>query len=180
MKKWVKILLFSLLGISMVLSGLYFYSWYAYNKKYLPSQDRYTERTAYIDANTSLLSEGFQTCSDYIFDYYNPERPTYNTGKNGLRTFILENYKNNGYTDSGYLNIRFVINCEGETGRYVMHENDLNLVPKKFDPKLREQLFKLTSSLDKWNPNVISGNKVDSYMYLSYRIENGEITEIIP
>ncbi|MEO1485430.1 MAG: hypothetical protein AAFU57_06775, partial [Bacteroidota bacterium] len=87
---------------------------------------------------------------------------------------------NRGYTDSGYLNIRFVINCEGVAGRYIIHENNLDLEPTPLNPDMVEQIFELTAQLKQWNPNVIRGNIWDSYMYLSYRIENGEITEILP
>ncbi|MFD0796083.1 hypothetical protein ACFQZJ_01315 [Maribacter chungangensis] len=180
MKNWVKILLFSLLGLGLMLGGVYMYTWYTYYKRYVPSTNVYMQRVGYIDPDIAVFSEGFEPCGDYIFDYYNPERARYGEGKNGLRKFILNNFNTNDYTESGYLNIRFVINCKGETGRYVLHENDLNLVPKRFNPKLKEQLLKLTLALKNWNPNVINGNKVDSYMYISYRIEDGKITEIIP
>jgi len=153
---------------------------YFFYQKYVPSQNVYMERIAYINPDKALLSEDFDTCHDYIYDYYNPERPSYITGKKGLRKYILDNYRNNSYTDSGYLTVRFVINCKGKTGRYVIHENDLDLIPKKFNEELKDQLFELTTDLDQWNPNVIRGNKVDSYMYISYRIENGEIIEILP
>lgn len=129
----------------------------------------------------SLLSEGFEVCdTNYIIQYYNPERATYSKGKNGLRKFILSNYENRNYSDSGYLNIRFIINCKGEAGCYVIHENDLNLTPKTFNEDLKQQLFLLTTQLKKWNPNFTYEKHRDSYMYISYRIENGEITEIIP
>jgi len=180
---WKKIrkITFIILGaIGLIIGGLYLFAWYTFNKKHLPSENQFEHRIAYIDPENSLLSEGFETCYDYIYDYYNPERPTYISGKNGLRKFIHKNYKNNGYSDSGYLNIRFVINCKGETGRYVVHENDLNLIPKKFTPELKKQLFELTTQLNEWNPNFIRGEKVDSYMYISYRIEHGEIIEILP
>ena len=93
---------------------------------------------------------------------------------------MLSKYKNKGYTDSGYLNFRFIVNCKGEVGVYVIHKNDLDLIPKKFDEDLVGQLFKITSSLKKWQPNFMRGSERDFYMYLSYRIEDGEITEIIP
>lgn len=180
MKKWVSVT-FVFLGSTGVIIGIfYMVGHYFFHQKYVPSENVHTERIAYIDPETAMLSDGFETCGEYIFDYYNPERPTYTKGKNGLREFILTNYKNKGYIDSGYLNIRFVINCKGETGRYVIHENDLDLIPKKFNKELKDQLFKLTTQLNQWNPNVIRGKKVDSYMYISYRIENGEIVEILP
>ena len=150
-------------------------------ENFIPTKNAFTTDAHYIDPENSLLSEGFEVCDEnFILQYYNPERATYSQGKNGLRSFILSNYKNKNYTDSGYLNIRFVINCKGEAGRYVIHENDLNLVPKTFTKDLKDQLFELTTHLKKWNPNFTHDMYRDSYMYISYRIENGNITEIIP
>lgn len=185
-KKIQKITFIILGAIGLTLVGIYTFTRYSSNKKYVPSDNQYENRVAYIDSENSLLSEGFETCDEYIFDYYNPERATYSSGKNGLRKFILNNYKNNGYSDSGYLNIRFVINCRGQAGRYIIHENDLNLEPQQFNKNLKQQLFDLTVQLKEWNPNKINFKKddkivaVDSYMYISYRIENGEIIEILP
>lgn len=179
-RKVVRVLLYFFTTVLIILVGIIAYFYYLKDYKYIPSTNKFEKRVAYIDPETSLLSEGFETCGDYIFDYYNPDRATYSKGKNGLRNFILNNYKNRNYSDSGYLNIRFVINCKGKAGRYVIHENDLDLNPRKFSEDLKTQLFKLTTQLKSWNPNIINGEKRDSYMYISYRIENGEITEIIP
>lgn len=148
---------------------------------YIPTENAFSNDAHYIDPETALLSDRFEVCDEnYILQYYNPERATYSKSKNGLRNFIVSNYRNNNYTDSGYLNIRFVINCKGETGRYVIHENDLNLEPTTFTTALKDQLFELTAQLKKWNPNFAHGKLRDSYMYISYRIEHGNITEIIP
>lgn len=150
-------------------------------ENFIPTENAFTTDSHYIDPANSLLNEGFEVCNeDYILQYYNPERATYSEGKNGLRNYILSNYKNKNYTDSGYLNIRFVINCKGEAGRYVIHENDLKLEPKTFTKDLKDQLFSLTTKLKKWNPNFTHDLDRDSYMYISYRIENGNITEILP
>ena len=147
----------------------------------MPSKNKFTERVAYINPKEALLSEGFEICNkNRIYDYYNPQIATYSEGKNGLREFILLNYQNKSYSDSGYLNIRFIINCKGEAGCYVIHENNLDLEPHKFNKDLVNQLFNLTTQLKSWNPKVRNGESKDSYMYISYRIENGEITEILP
>lgn len=180
MKEWVKFTLITLGLMGICIGILYLYVYYHFNQKHIPKENKYEHRVAYISSKASLGSKTFKPCNEYIYDYYNPQRATYVDGKNGLRKFIFNNYKNNSYHDSGYLNIRFVINCKGQTGRYVVHENDLNLNPNSFTPGLREQLFVLTTQLNEWNPNIIRGEKVDSYMYISYRIEDGEITEIIP
>jgi len=179
-KKVFKILAWGFATLTLIILCSYAYMNYLTKYKFIPKENEFTKRVAYIDPEKALLSEDFETCSDYIFDYYNPERATYSKEKNGLRKFILTHYKNKNYNDSGYLNIRFVINCNGETGRYIIHENDLDLEPKPFNKDLVNQLFDLTVQLKEWNPNVIRGKKRDSYMYISYRIENGEITQIIP
>lgn len=154
-------------------------------QKYIPSTNAFTSDAEYIDPKTALLSKGFEVCNEqYILQYYNPERATYSGGKYALRKFIMDNYENRNYTDSGYLNIRFIINCKGKAGRYVIHENDLDLQPKPFTKDLKEQLFNLTTQLKDWNPNFIVDQNgdayYDSYMYISYRIEHGNITEILP
>ncbi|SHG91731.1 hypothetical protein [Winogradskyella jejuensis] len=135
----------------------------------------------YINPETALGNKDFKTCNDnIIFNYYNPQSASYSGGKNNLRDYILSNYNSDKYSDSGYLNILFVINCKGEAGRYKVYENNLDLEPQKFNPQLKTELLNLTMKLKKWNPNVIRGEYVDSSMYISYRIENGEITEILP
>jgi hypothetical protein len=150
-------------------------------ENFIPTKNAFTTDAHYIDPTNALLCDDFEICDEnYILQYYNPERATYSKGKNGLRNFILSNYKNKNYTDSGYLNIRFIINCKGEAGCYVIHENDLNLEPKTFTKDLKDQLFVLTTQLKKWNPNFVHSLDRDSYMYISYRIENGNITEILP
>ena len=86
-----------------------------------------------------MVSENFKICdSTRIVDYYNyligdsiHRRTQYITNKNGLRKEVLSKYVNKDYKDSGYLNFRFIVNCKGEAGAYVIHENDLDLNPKK-------------------------------------------------
>jgi len=167
----------------LILVVLCFYAYYNYLLKHqhLPSEGAVNHPADYINPEKALLNEGFEVCNEqFICQYYNPERATYSEGKNGLRNFVLSNYKNNSYTDSGYLNIRFVINCKGEAGRYIIHENNLDLEPQVFNKDLVSQLFKITSKLKKWNPNYVRDEYRDSYIYISYRIENGNITEILP
>jgi len=173
--------------ILIIILSLLGYFYFVPNYKYLPSKNKFTKRVAYIDPEKSLLSEGFQSCNDNIVDYYNSRKgdtngevASYSEGKNGLRKYILSQYRNKNYTDSGYLNIRFIINCKGKIGRFIIHENSLNLEPTVFSKDLKDQLFQLTTQLKQWNPVIIEGVEMDSYMYISYRIENGEITEILP
>ena len=179
-----KIFRFLLYVVSIVLIAAIGYVSYMYffiYKQQKVDTKKYPHSIEYIDPEKSFLNTDFILCNeDFIVQYYNPKRATYSKGKNGLREFVLSNYKNRNYTDSGYLNIRFMINCKGEAGRYVIHENNLNLEPKKFNKDLVKQLLTITTQLKKWNPNYTHDAYRDSYMYISYRMEHGEITEILP
>lgn len=185
----LKKILIVTLGIAFVcFLCLTAYGYYLSKVKFVPSKNQFTKRVAYINIKEAKNTKDFKICdSSYIVDYYNYSRgdsvskvTSYFNGKNGLRKAVLSKYKNNNYTDSGYLNFRFIVNCKGEAGAYIIHENDLNLEPKSFNQDLVNQLFNITTDLKKWNPNFMRGKHRDSYMYISYRIENGEITEILP
>lgn len=157
------------------------YGYYVFHTSLMPKNEPFEYDSHYINPETALLNDGFNVCNEnYIAQYYNTETLPYPNGKNGFRNYINLSYVNNNYSDSGYLNIRFIINCEGDTGRFTIHENDLDLKSKTFNKDLKNQLFKLTSEIKGWKPTYLYEENRDSYMYVSYRIEHGEITEIIP
>lgn len=180
-KKLLKFVAWFFAALLLIIVSFYIYFKYLTKYEHVPIKNKISHSADYIDPSKALLNDNFNVCDeDNIYQYYNPERATYSKGKYGIRKHIMSNYKNKNYSDSGYLNFRFVINCKGETGRYVIHENNLNLEPTTFNEDLKNQLFKLTSELKKWNPNFSHQKFRDSYMYISYRIENGKITEILP
>nr|WP_299341864.1 hypothetical protein [Allomuricauda sp.] len=181
MRKWVAVLFLALVGIAFIVLSPLWPSKMDNEQKTEFTFKKHEHLVGYIDPSEARLNDQFQICDESrILQYYNPQEAVYSLGKNGLRDFILKNYVNQGYRDSGYLTIRFVINCKGEAGRYVMHQNNLDLNPTTLDHNLVEQLFELTVELQKWTPNFYRGAYRDSYMYINYRIENGNITEILP
>jgi hypothetical protein len=50
----------------------------------------------------------------------------------------------------------------------------------RLDEELENKLLKFTKSLDGWMPKEIKGLKVDYYQYLTYKIENGKVSEVLP
>ena len=55
---------------------------------------------------------------------------------------------------------------------------DFDFNPTQFTPGLKEELIALSLKKDNWDP--FSEEDLNYYMHLTYRIENGKITEIIP
>lgn len=81
---------------------------------------------------------------------------------------------------TGFITIRFIINCEGQTGRFRVIEMDLNLKPKKFDEDISNQILNITKGLDGWQ-RLERWEKVwDVQQYLTFKFEDGVITEILP
>lgn len=141
---------------------------------------KYLHNIGYIDPATALGDKEFETCTDFIFEYYNSEpNGGYKYGKNVLRDTIENKFSYNGH-DSGYLTFRFVVNCKGEAGRYQIVENDLDLKPKKFDQDLVLHLFSITQELKEWRPVMWENQSRDYYMYITYKIRDGQIIEILP
>ncbi len=125
----------------------------------------------------------FKICFDYetgIPQYY--EAGTFYKG--GLKN--IKNYFSEKFTpaidssQNGYLTIRFVVNCHGRTGWYRVLETDLDFNRFEFNPALKSNLLTLTKTLDQWQPGVYRNKTCDSYKFLTFKIQNGKIEDILP
>ena len=148
-----------------------------------------THDVGYIDPQKALHpSPDFKICGleKDILQYYNHNQPGdkpagYTGGPKAIKKHIRTYYPELDLgRESGMFTVRFIINCEGKTGRFEIFENNLDYVPSPFNPKTREQLLKLTRELEDWRANYMDGDYRDSFVYITYRIENGKITEILP
>jgi len=136
-----------------------------------------------ISENSKWDSSDFKPCfEERMFPaYYGTKKAGYLHGKDSLRTYFLSQFENNGYkTESGYITIRFIINCEGEAGRYEVLETGTDYKTKKFDPYLSEHLMTLAQKLKGWIALEYDGAPYDSFFHLTFKIEHGEIVEILP
>lgn len=137
-----------------------------------------------IEFDPKLDDFEFQTCSqDEIPQYYNFYGALmYEGEKYALDEQIYRRFKEKKRTknESGYITIRFVVNCNGETGRFRTIQMDSHYSPKEFDKSIVEQLQSITKSLDGWLPAEWENAKLDYYQHLTFKIERGKITDILP
>jgi hypothetical protein len=146
-----------------------------------PPEKKYTHDIGYINPEPALGDKNFKVCYDRIFQYYNSNpNANYKYGKKELRKKLLTNFPKGKYTDTGYLTYRFVINCQGEAGRFEINETDLHYVPIEFDEELKEFLLQQIIGLKEWTPLQFEGKPYDSYRYLTFKMINGEIAELLP
>ena len=125
----------------------------------------------------------FTLCNKrHIFQYFNDSNGLqYKGEKAELDKIFFKKYKSQNIPDeTGLIRIRFVVNCKGETDRFRIIGMDGNYNSKTFSSKVTDQLMDITKSLNGWIPKKIQGNDVDFYQYLIFKIENGNLIEIMP
>ncbi|MGG5209512.1 hypothetical protein ACQWU4_11240 [Chryseobacterium sp. MIQD13] len=81
---------------------------------------------------------------------------------------------------NGYITVRFLVNCEGKTGLFRVQQMNTDQKETSPDKELGERLLRFTKSLDGWIPKEIKGFKAGYYQYLTYKIENGKVSEVLP
>ncbi len=102
----------------------------------------------------------------------------YKGSKYQFKQRLFASFNTNKYEDNGYFNLRFYISNEGKVWIYEFKEMDFDFKPTQFTSGLKEELIDLSFNQENWNP--FSEEDLNYYMHLTYRIENGQITEIIP
>lgn len=139
-----------------------------------------------IAFDPNLDTPSFEICNeDLIKEYYvrksSDTPPNYKGEKRGLEAEILNAYSyNQNPNENGFITIRFLINCKGESGRFRMEQMDSNYQPKEFDTEITQQLMAIVIALNSWIPRSNGEQTFDFYQYLTFKIQNGQITKILP
>lgn len=146
---------------------------------------RVPPRVAYIDPADRLdQMTTFQPCeeSGRIADYYNGDPDAgYPGGKRALRALFQDKLKPELLGDqSGYLTFRFVVNCRGEAGWFITESADLDFNAKRFPERLVRHVLRILQEAESWRATVVEGQKRDAYVYLTLKLNDGEVVDLLP
>jgi hypothetical protein len=136
-----------------------------------------------IEFNKETDKENFELCYEkYISQYFNDSNGLeYEGGKGTIEKEFAEKYKSeNIENESGLIRIRFVVNCKGETDRFRLISMDRNYNEKVFLKSITDQLLSITKNLKGWKVKKYEEKEIDYYQYLIFKIENGQLKEILP
>ncbi|MBL0082285.1 MAG: hypothetical protein IPP37_07555 [Saprospiraceae bacterium] len=125
----------------------------------------------------------FMLCDDQeeVFQYFNFSRGMQIKGeKKALDRYIKTQFKNTKASDNGYVRVRFIVNCKGETGRFRLLVSDLQFKEAALSKELTSQLMQITKGIKGWQIIYHEGKNRDYYQYLTFKIVNGDIKEILP
>jgi hypothetical protein len=138
-----------------------------------------------IEQNPELDDPDFTLCNgdENVIQYFN-----LSTGfqYEGEKQAVIEHFSA-AYkpvvdeSQSGWIRIRFIVNCEGRAGRFRLTAADYNYNEKVFSTVITDQLLTIIQSMDGWQVlRRKSGNPVDYYLYLTFKLKAGVIVEILP
>ncbi len=135
-----------------------------------------------IAPDPALDDPAFTVCRENYIPQYYSTNSSFKGEKPAIEAYFREKFiKNKAHaSESGYITIRFVVNCRGQTGRFRVQEIGLDYLPKKFPSALPNRLLDLTKQLDGWLPGQRNGFQLDCYQYLTFTITNGDISLIMP
>ena len=144
--------------------------------------DSFPLNTGDIEFNAAWDDSTFIVCNpNAVFQYYNTGS-YYKQHKREIEQYLKRNFRPAVQTagQTGYITIRFIINCSGKTGRFRMYELNEHYQPYTFDTQITSQLMTLTKSLKNWQPAEYKNKIYDSYQYITFKVKKGAIECVLP
>lgn len=142
----------------------------------------YLRHVGDIPFDSKVDDQNFKPChEDMAFVHYNFGNSDLYEGEKPaiVRTFMNINLpKIEG--SSGYITVRFMVNCEGKTGRFRVEQLDFSYKEKKFNAAIVNAILSATKSLNGWIPATYKDKVYDYYKYLTFKIIDNQITDILP
>ena len=140
-----------------------------------------------IDFNKIVDNVAFSKCNENSsFQYYNIFNGFQYKGEKDeilklwKETANLKESNNDSQIKDGYITVRFLINCNGKSGLFRIQQMNKDYEETNFNITLVNAIMNFVKNLDGWIVGEHNGAKVDYYQYLTFKIENGIITEILP
>ncbi|MEM7572696.1 MAG: hypothetical protein AAF433_07340 [Bacteroidota bacterium] len=135
---------------------------------------------SYIPFDVSTDDPAFTIC-DSTRIRSGRNRLRYHEGTNAFKEAVMAGFTTEpAFADfNGYVVVRFLVNCEGISGRYRAEALQLDFSPAKVDPALLAQALELIKSLNNWTKATDSAPETEYFKFVNLKIENGDIQHIL-
>ncbi|MEM9338455.1 MAG: hypothetical protein AAGA66_06975 [Bacteroidota bacterium] len=146
----------------------------------VPHQINTKEKVGWIPFDPLQDDSGFEVCDEYNIQEYYQVNPKYLEGSKSIKAYFKT--ANTNYripsSFSGFLTVRFVINCQGSIDRvrFKTVDQSYQSVEIKIDT---ETVKKSLKNMGKWTPGAVDGVTYDCYKHIVFKVTNGEISDII-
>lgn len=123
-------------------------------------------------------SNEFKLCNEEtIFQYYSIDTD-YESGKRAIKQKLQKQFSNTYLAETGLLTIRFILNCEGLTGRFRAKMIDSSLKDIDISKYNLSPLFLAISELKDWNVGTIRNEPQNSYYQISFKLNEGQLIDV--
>ena len=140
--------------------------------------DQLSKRVGDISFNEELDDSFFKVCDETRILQYYSVNANYQNGRKALKKEIWETIEPLTFKASGYITFRFIINCDGEIGRFRVKTIDSELKKNEFDSDKIKTLQSSIENLKHWSAGALGTKTFDSYFVLNFKIETDKITDI--
>ncbi len=133
-----------------------------------------------IAYDPAIDSRQFQLCdSSMVIHRRNALR--YRGGKSAIEAFCRDRFKYESHfkSFSGYIVVRFLLNCKMERGRFRSRSLGLDFSPKDCPVKLQNHIMDVVKQLDEWYHTSQNDTNSDCSKYLNFKIDHGKIEAIL-
>jgi hypothetical protein len=126
----------------------------------------------------------------YVLQYYE-----FQLSGEGMKTTDMKNSKSSSqilnewnalfkkpenFNQSGFLTVRFVVNCQLETCCYNIYSMDENYQPVAYNENVKTQLIAFIKNLNGWKTGEYDSKATNYFYYLNFVIKNGEFKRVSP
>ncbi len=135
----------------------------------------------YIPFSAKLDDPAFELCNEKIILENNYRMASYRGGVKSVLDYFQPVMKKLPLRkgETGYLTVRFVMNCEGEKNRYRILGINERYKPKEFPTEISNTILEAVKQMDGWQVAVYQGTAYDSFNMLTFKMADGQITDII-
>ncbi len=148
----------------------------------VPYNSNTREKIGWIAFDKQLDNPEFFLCDELNIEEYYQVNPLYKEGMPDIRKYFEPNTTklNQLCEKDGYIIIRFIINCKGETDRFRTRFMNLNYEEEsKVNESLKAEIKSLTKNMGNWTPGQYMGKKYDCYQQLKLIFREGKLTDIL-
>lgn len=139
------------------------------------------EHIGLIKYDPKIDTLAFETChEDQIYPYFHHHGVSFKGEKPQMVREYKALFRPPKKKENGYITIRFIVNCKGEAGRFRLVQMDSNYNPNSFSEELSIQLLNITKSLKGWDVLSVEDVEYDYIRYVTFKVRNSEIIEILP
>lgn len=153
-----------------------------FSQNTIPQHLNAKEKIGWIPFDKSLDNSNFKVCDELNIEEYYQVNPKYGEGMPSIRKYISAHQQllDSLCEKDGYIIIRFVINCQGQTDRYRTKFMSLNYtVETTINAELQKKIIQLTHDMGNWTPGKHDGKTYDCYQHLKFLFKNSQLVDVL-